>query len=98
MRVLDRTEGCVFVSLRKNQRVATRCLTTKYLNLSTQQYLETGYATQSLQASFVTVSKLNGADDSRVMNRTKHKTSAMIRRYTRLANVRQHNSAKELGL
>jgi hypothetical protein len=51
-----------------------------------------------LRASFVTVSKLNGADDSKVMNQTKHKTSAMIRRYTRLDNVRQHNSAKELGL
>jgi hypothetical protein len=32
------------------------------------------------------------------MNQTKHKTSAMIRRYTRLDNVRQHNSAKELGI
>ena len=38
------------------------------------------------------------ADDSKVMNQTKHKTSAMIRRYTRLDDVRQHNSVKELGL
>jgi integrase len=98
LRVLDRTEGCVFVSLRKNQQVTTRRLTTKYINLITQQYLGSGYTAHSLRASFVTVSKLNGADDSKVMNQTKHKTSAMIRRYTRLDNVRQHNSAKELGL
>lgn len=32
------------------------------------------------------------------MNQTKYKTSAMIRRYTRLDNVQQHNAAKELGL
>jgi len=44
------------------------------------------------------VSKLNGADDSKVMNQTKHKASTVIRRYIRLDNVRQHNSAKELGL
>jgi hypothetical protein len=33
-----------------------------------------------LRASFMTVPKLNGADDSKVMYQTKHKTSAMIRR------------------
>jgi site-specific recombinase XerD len=98
LRVLDREAGCVFVSLRKNQQLTTRRMTTKYINLIAQQYLGSGYTAHSLRASFVTVSKLNGADDSKVMNQTKHKTSAMIRRYTRLDNVRQHNSAKELGL
>ena len=98
LRVLDRGEGPVFVSLRKNQQLTARRMTTKYINLITQQYLGSNYTAHSLRASFVTVSKLNGADDSKVMNQTKHKTSAMIRRYTRLDNVRQHNSAKELGL
>ena len=98
LRVLGRTEGPVFVSLRKNQQLTMRRMTTKYINLITQQYLGSNYTAHSLRASFVTVSKLNGADDSKVMNQTKHKTSAMIRRYTRLDNVRQHNSAKELGL
>jgi hypothetical protein len=46
----------------------------------------------------VTVAKLAGADDSEVMNQTKHKTSEMIRRYTRLDNIRQHNAAQKLGL
>lgn len=98
LRVLDRSAGCVFVSLRKNQQVTNRRMTSKYINLITQQYLGRSYTAHSLRASFVTVSKLNGADDSKVMNQTKHKTSAMIRRYTRIDNVRQHNSARELGL
>ncbi|HEX8429250.1 tyrosine-type recombinase/integrase [Hymenobacter sp.] len=98
LRVLGRADGPVFVSLRKNNQVTTRRMTTKYTNLIVQQYLGSQYTAHSLRASFVTVSKLNGADDSKVMNQTKHKTSAMIRRYTRLDNVRQHNSAKELGL
>ncbi len=98
LRQLGRETGPVFVSLRKNNQLTTRRLTTKYINIIVQQYLGPGYTAHSLRASFVTVSKLNGADDSKVMNQTKHKTSAMIRRYTRLDNVRQHNSAKELGL
>ncbi|UOG77497.1 tyrosine-type recombinase/integrase (plasmid) [Hymenobacter tibetensis] len=98
LKVLSRTEGPVFVSMRKNNQLTTRRMTTKYTNLIVQQYLGSQFTAHSLRASFVTVSKLNGADDSKVMNQTKHKTSAMIRRYTRLDNVRQHNSAKELGL
>jgi hypothetical protein len=46
----------------------------------------------------VTIAKLNGADDAEVMNQTKHKTTDMIRRYTRLDNIRQHNAAQKLGL
>jgi len=98
LRILGRTEGPVFVSLRKNNQITNRRMTTKYTNLIVQQYLGSQYTSHSLRASFVTVSKLNGADDSKIMNQTKHKTSAMIRRYTRLDNVRRHNSAKELGL
>lgn len=32
------------------------------------------------------------------MNQIKNKASAMICRYTRLDNVQQHHTAKELGL
>ena len=63
-----------------------------------QRYLGASYTAHSLRASLVTVAKLAGANDSEVMNQTKHKTSEMIRRYTRLDNVRQHNAAQKLGL
>lgn len=98
LRTLGRTEGPVFVSLRKNQQLTSRRLTDKHINLIIQRHLGPGYTAHSLRASFVTVAKLNGADDSEIMNQTKHKTSAMIRRYTRLDNVRQHNASKKLGL
>lgn len=96
--VAGRTTGPVFVSLRKNNQLTSRRLTPEHINLITRRYLGSGYTAHSLRASFVTVAKLNGADDSEVMNQTKHKTSAMIRRYTRLDNVRQHNAGKKLGL
>lgn len=95
---LGRPEGPVFVSFRKNECLTSRRLTDKHLNLIVQRYLGTNFSAHSLRASFVTVAKLAGADDSEVMNQTKHKSSEMIRRYTRLDNVRQHNAAQKLGL
>ena len=95
---LDRTTGPVFVSLRKGERLTDRRLADKHVNIIVQRYLGAKYTAHSLRASFVTVAKLAGADDSEVMNQTKHKTSEMIRRYTRLDNVRQHNAAQKLGL
>jgi len=98
LKVLGRTEGPLLVSLRKNSKLTERRLTDKHLNLIVQRYLGRTFSAHSLRASFVTVAKLAGADDSEVMNQTKHKTSTMIRRYTRLDNVRQHNAAQKLGL
>ncbi|MCB2410965.1 site-specific integrase [Hymenobacter lucidus] len=95
---LERSEGPVFVMLRKGNRLTNNRLSDQTINTLVQRYLGPGYTAHSLRASFVTVAKLNGADDSKIMNQTKHKTSAMIRRYTRLDNVQQHNAAKELGL
>jgi site-specific recombinase XerD len=95
---LGRTSGAVFVSLRKGERLTEQRLSDKHVNAIVQRYLGDKYSAHSLRASFVTVAKLAGADDSEVMNQTKHKTSEMIRRYTRLDNVRQHNAAQKLGL
>jgi integrase len=95
---LNRVQGPVFVSLRKNNILTTNRLSGQTVNVLVQRHLGAGFTAHSLRASFVTVAKLAGADDSKVMNQTKHKTSAMIRRYTRLDDVKQHNAAKELGL
>ena len=93
-----RTEGPLFVSFHKGQRLSRRRLSTFSLNEIVQLRLGKQYTAHSLRASFVTIAKLNGADDSEVMNQTKHKTTAMIRRYTRLDNIRQHNASQKLGL
>ena len=56
------------------------------------------FTAHSLRASFVTIAKLNGADDSEIMQQTGHKTTTMIRRYTRINDVMKHNAGKKLGL
>ena len=93
-----RTSGPLFLSFHKGQRLSRRRLSTFSLNEIVQLRLGAPYTAHSLRASFVTIAKLNGADDAEVMNQTKHKTTNMIRCYTRLNNVRQHNSAQKLGL
>ncbi|MGI4737164.1 MAG: site-specific integrase [Janthinobacterium lividum] len=93
-----RTSGPLFLSFHKGQRLSRRRLSTFSLNEIVQLRLGAPYTAHSLRASFVTIAKLNGADDAEVMNQTKHKTTDMIRRYTRLDNVRQHNAAQKLGL
>ena len=70
----------------------------KTVNDLVKKNLGEKYSAHSLRASFITIAKLNGADDSEVMRQTKHKTSAMIIRYTRLENIKQHNAAMKLGL
>ncbi len=92
------TSGALFRSFHKGQRLSRRRLSTFSLNEIVQLRLGAPYTAHSLRASFVTIAKLNGADDAEVMNQTKHKTTSMIRRYTRLDNVRQHNAAQKLGL
>ncbi|WP_257883432.1 site-specific integrase [Hymenobacter sp. DG01] len=93
-----RSTGPLFLSFRRGQHLSKRRLNTDAINLIVQQYLGKQYTSHSLRASFVTIAKLKGIDDSKIMNQTKHKTTAMIRRYTRLDSVRQHNAAQEIGL
>jgi site-specific recombinase XerD len=86
-----RTSGPLFLSFHKGQRLSRRRLSTFSLNEIVQMRLGAPYTAHS-------IAKLNGADDAEVMNQTKHKTTDMIRRYTRLDNIRQHNAAQKLGL
>ncbi len=95
---LERTEGPLFVRIRKGERVTEERLSDKQVDRTTKQYLGVDYSAHSLRASFVTVAKRNGADDSQIMQQTKHRTRTMIDRYTRVQKVEEHNAAMKLGL
>lgn len=95
--LLERTTGPLVVRVRKGNELTDERLTAQSVNAIVKRYLGKDYSAHSLRASFVTTAKLNGADDSEVMQQTKHKTAAMIRRYTRLDSIKQHNAAKKLG-
>lgn len=88
----------MFVSLRKSNILTTNRLSDQTVNVLVRRYLGAGFTAHSLRASFATVAKLAGAGDSKALNQTKHRTGAMIRHYSRLDDVKQHNAAKKLGL
>ncbi len=96
-------KGPLLVRFRKGSepgqvRFTQERLSDKTVARLVKHYLGEDYSAHSLRASFVTIAKLNGADDLEVMQQTKHKTSAMIQRYTRIGNVTLFNAGKKLGL
>ncbi|HEV7350909.1 tyrosine-type recombinase/integrase [Telluribacter sp.] len=96
-------QGPLLVRFRKGKthgevRLTEERLSDKSVDNLVKHYLGTEYSAHSLRASFVTAAKLNGADDMEVMQQTKHRTSAMIQRYTRTDDIRKFNAGKKLGL
>lgn len=96
--LLGRQTGPLFVRIRKGEQVTVARLSDKQVARVTKAYLGEEYSAHSLRASFVTIAKLNGADDSQIMQQTKHRTRTMIDRYTRVQQVVKHNAAMKLGL
>lgn len=95
---LGRAEGPLFVRIRKGGQITADRLSDKQVDRTTKLYIGEDYSAHSLRASFVTIAKRNGADDSKIMQQTKHRTRTMIDRYTRIQQVEEHNAAMELGL
>ena len=98
MEILGRTTGPLYIRIRKGDQITQDRLSDKQVARTTKAYLGGEYSAHSLRASFVTIAKLNGADDSQIMQQTKHRTRTMIDRYTRVQQVVRHNAAMKLGL
>jgi site-specific recombinase XerD len=95
---IDKTSDALFVRVRKGDRISLERLTDKTVNDLVKTCFGEEFSAHSLRASFITIAKINGADDSEIMRQSKHKTSAMIQRYTRIEDIKKHNAAMKLGL
>jgi site-specific recombinase XerD len=95
---LDKSSNALFVRVRKGDRLTKDRLTDKTVNDLVKTYFGEEFSAHSLRASFITIAKINGADDSEIMRQSKHKTSAMIQRYTRIEDIKKHNAGMKLGL
>lgn len=98
MERLERPTGPLFVRVRKGDKITEERLNDMTVYDTVKKYIGGRYSAHSLRASFITIAKINGADDSEIMRQSKHKTSAMIQRYTRIEDIKQHNAATKLGL
>lgn len=95
---LQRSDGPLFVRVRKGDQITEERLNDMTVYNTVKKYLGEKFSAHSLRASFITIAKINGADDSEIMRQSKHKTSLMIQRYTRIEDIKQHNAATKLGL
>lgn len=95
---LEKSTGPLFVRVRKGDKITEERLNDMTVYETVKKYMGERYSAHSLRASFITIAKINGADDSEIMRQSKHKTSAMIQRYTRIEDIKQHNAATKLGL
>ena len=67
-----------------------------YLNLA--QIDNSNYSGHSLRAGFATVAAESGADERSIMAMTGHKTTQMVRRYIREANIFKNNALNKIKL
>jgi site-specific recombinase XerD len=95
---MSKSSDALFVRVRKGDKLTTNRLTDKTVNDLVKTHFGEEFSAHSLRASFITITKINGADDSEIMRQTKHKTSAMIQRYTRIEDIKKHNAGMKLGL
>ena len=95
---LDKEAHSLFVRVRKGDKITKDRLTDKTVNDLVKTYFGEKFSAHSLRASFITIAKINGADDSEIMRQSKHKTSVMIQRYTRIEDIKKHNAGMKLGL
>ncbi len=68
----------------------------KYLNLAGIE--NKNYAGHSLRSGFATVAAESGADERSIMAMTGHKTTQMVRRYIREANIFKNNALNKLKI
>lgn len=103
-----RTSGPLFVSITRGRLAGLgtptlQRLSDKSVNTLIGRYLgcdSTGqrYTAHSFRSSFITTAKLAGQSNDFIRNQTKHKTDAILARYTRLDNVKVYNAGRALGL
>ena len=72
------TAGPLLLRMRRGDRFGEQRLTDQTVNLIVAKHLGPRFSAHALRASFVTVSKKNGASNSEIMAQTHHKTDRVV--------------------
>ena len=56
------------------------------------------FAGHSLRSGFATAAAASGADERSIMNMTGHKTTQMVRRYIKEANIFKNNALNKIKI
>ncbi len=98
------TSGPVFRRFNKGSTLTSNRLTDQTVVLLIKNYLKlagienSDFSGHSLRAGFATVAAESGADERSIMTMTGHKTTQMVRRYIREANIFKNNALNKIKL
>jgi len=96
--------GPIFRRFKKNFKLSHNRLTDQTVALLLKSHLAAAgienknYSGHSLRSGFATVSAEFGADERSIMAMTGHKTTQMVRRYIREANIFKNNALNKIKL
>ncbi len=97
-------DGPVFRRFTKGCSLTSNRLTDQSVVLLIKKYLELAgienknYSGHSLRSGFATVSAESGADERSIMAMTGHKTTQMVRRYIKEANLFKNNALNKIKI
>jgi len=96
--------GPIFRRFSKGSLITDKRLTDQSVVLIIKEYLtlagieNKNFAGHSLRSGFATVAADSGADERSIMAMTGHKTSQMVRRYIKEANLFKNNALKNIKI
>ena len=94
--------GPLFRRFSKSSKLLENRLTDQTVALLIKKYLKlagidsTNYSGHSLRSGFATVAAESGADERSIMAMTGHKTTQMVRRYIKEANIFKNNALNKI--
>jgi len=100
--ILNKKNGPLFRKISKSEKILDKRLTDQTVALILKKYMETAglnssnFSGHSLRAGFATVTASFGADERSIMNMTGHKSTSMVRRYIREANLFKNNALNKI--
>jgi len=96
--------GPIFRRFSKGLSLTEKRLTDQSVVLLIKEYLNLAgienknFAGHSLRSGFATVAAESGADERSIMSMTGHKTTQMVRRYIKEANIFKHNALNKVKI
>ncbi|WP_346835989.1 site-specific integrase [Paenibacillus polymyxa] len=96
--------GPVFRSINRHNQVSHTRLSDKSVALIVKRYInavgldEKLYSGHSLRAGFATTAAMLGKSERSIMDQTRHRSEAMVRKYIRMGSFFKENAAGNIGL
>lgn len=96
--------GPIFRSINRHGHLSDKRLSDRSVALIVKRYIEligldeAKYAGHSLRSGLATTAAMLGKSERAIMNQTRHRSEAMVRKYIRMGSLFSENAASNIGL